>query len=234
MILVVVVVLVLFISIKLIKDLSATDQPAVKLPTMPSVVDKAVFSLGIPSDNTSVSLASRMDIAVEKPHSLEDADFSGGMNPVKDRVTEAVREPIKEPFKTPAQEIFPVIDMKLKYEKLEQMLSEKNKELEGLKKDLENERLTHGEFEILRKTFQEQIEELKVQNRKSKTDLQAIIQENAELKSSLAKRPEPVVEEYIRAEVDTTSDIILEAPEEREIPLRDIFNQNNIKKEGDV
>jgi hypothetical protein len=230
LILLAVIVLVLIISIILLKELNTKGQSSVASPVAANAVGKASFSLGIPSDNTSVSLASRMDIAVESPHSLVGADFSGSMKSVQDLVT----EPVKEPLKMPVQEASPAVDMKLKYEKLEQMLGEKNKEIEGLKKDLEIECSTRGEFEILRKTFLEQIEELKIQNRKSKADLEAVVQENVELKSALTKRPGPITEEYIRAEVDTTPDIILGAPEGLEIPLKDIFNQNNIKKEGEV
>jgi septal ring factor EnvC (AmiA/AmiB activator) len=173
-----------------------------------------------------------MDIDVEAPHSLVGAEFSGSMAPVKETVQEVLISPVKEPLKDGA--LF--IDERLKFEKLEQMIGEKNKEIESLKKDLEAERTTRGEFETLRKTFQEQIEELKLQNRRSKADLQAAVQENVELKKSFVKEQKSVVEEYIRAEVDTAPDIILDAPMENraEVPLKDIFNQNNIKKEGNV
>jgi hypothetical protein len=230
LILLAVIVLVLIISIILLKEVNVKDQSSAVPSVAATAVGKASFSLGLPLDNTSVSLASRMDIAVEAPHSLVGADFSGSMKPVQDLVI----EPVKEPLKVPVKEVSPVLDMKLKYEKLEQMLGEKNKEIEGLKKDLEIECSTRGEFEILRKTFLEQIEELKMQNRKSKADLQSVIQENAELKSALSKRPGPIIEEYIRAEVDTAPDIILGDSEGAEIPLKDIFNQNNIKNEGEV
>lgn len=69
--------------------------------------------------------------------------------------------------------------------KLEQILEEKNRILAQLQKDLEDERAHRGEFESLKTILQQQIDDLKAQNRSLKDELERILQENLHLQTGL-------------------------------------------------
>ena len=70
--------------------------------------------------------------------------------------------------------------------KLEQILDEKNRILAELEAELQNERSHRGEFESLKDILQNQIEDLKDQNRKLKDDLARILQDNLEAQGKIA------------------------------------------------
>lgn len=204
----------LFIGVRLLNELNSKD----KQPERPSGVFNTIGKSGslfdVPGDAKDVSLSPRPNVDGQQQHSLVGAHFSGGLDVVMEEQL--------------------AFDLKLKYDKIELMLTEKNKEIESLKKDLEVEQSMHKEFETLRRAFTEQLEELKEQNRKSKEDLHVILRENIELKNALQQMPAPVIEDYIRAEVDTRPDIVLTEPKKEKVLLKDIFSQNNVKEEGEV
>lgn len=211
LILVTIVIAVLFVSVRVVKEL---DPKSKTNKGTSASRGKSSFSLKIPSNNVSVSLASQGALLEENSHSLVEAEFSGSLEPVKERS--------------------PLSDLTVKCEKLEQMMGEKNKEIMALQKDLEVEKSMQREFETLKRTYLEQIEELKMQNRRSKEELQSVFRENEELKSTLQSRLSPVSEEHIRAAVDMSPDIYPDPPEKQNISLKDVINKYNFKKEGDV
>lgn len=69
--------------------------------------------------------------------------------------------------------------------KLEQILEEKNKILAQLQKDLEDERAHRGEFDSLQSVLQNQITELKTQNRSLRTELERSLEENLHLQTGI-------------------------------------------------
>lgn len=73
--------------------------------------------------------------------------------------------------------------------KLERILEEKNKILEQMQKDLELERSHRSEFESLRTILQQQIDDLKAQNRTLKDEFDRILQENLRLQARLVSAP---------------------------------------------
>ena len=76
-----------------------------------------------------------------------------------------------------------------KYIKLEQLLEEKNQSLALLQKDLLIERGHQGEYESLKAIFQQQIDELKTQNRGLKDELERTRQENFRLQAGMKMPP---------------------------------------------
>ncbi|MBF0388441.1 MAG: hypothetical protein HQL20_11450 [Candidatus Omnitrophica bacterium] len=73
-----------------------------------------------------------------------------------------------------------------RFNKLEQMLEEKNRLLSVAAQDLLNERAQRGEFDKLKEILQQQIEDLKAQNKRVKEDLTKALNDNSELRSRMA------------------------------------------------
>lgn len=119
--------------------------------------------------------------------------------------------------------------------KLEQILDEKNRILDRLQKDLESERSHRNEFEGLKAVLQQQIEELKAQNKQLREEIERILQENIRLQSGLASFSSPAAPsvpavpgpDFVKAEPD---DVIPGRPSstEKEKPvLRDVFKDES-------
>ena len=114
--------------------------------------------------------------------------------------------------------------------KLEKILEEKNRILDRLQKDLESERSHRGEFESLKGILQQQIDDLKLQNRNLKDELDRVLQDSLRLQAGLPvvnattnispiidpplkalAQPNPLAADFVRADPD--NEIIPAAPE---------------------
>jgi hypothetical protein len=115
-------------------------------------------------------------------------DFDSTKNPVGKKAVES--QPPKPPSGGSAEreelkDIKDALVQKLdqKCVKLEQILEEKNRILARFEEDLKHEQTQRQEFDGVRAILQQQIEELKLQNKQLKEEMARILEENLALQS---------------------------------------------------
>jgi hypothetical protein len=187
---------------------------------------------------------------VQEPPHLPDFALPKGASSQK-----TVEAPLAKKAVAPSPEQHQLKDIKDKLDqkctKLEQILEEKNQILTRMEVDLKNEQVQRQEFDGVRAILQQQIEDLKLQNKQLKEEIARVLGENLALqtkaygaeKSAGGQKAAPIVspgappEKPVQgAPLDLSSlvddSIIIEPPPQGGLTLNDVFGDDpETKKE---